>query len=199
MNTHSGAVRFAGAALAVFLVSWAPVATGYLPAVRHAGGPPVAHTGGFGEPTCQECHTGGEVNAPGGALGIVGMPAQYTPGARYEISVVLQSDDVTLAGFQGAVRFADGPARADQAGNIDAADPRVAVAVDGLTHTQYVQHAAAEHRIDPGGVVTWTFGWTAPEARDGVELHVAANSANGDDSPLFDLVYTARAFSAARR
>jgi hypothetical protein len=132
-------------------------------------------------------------------LGIVGMPAQYTPGTRYEVSVVLQSEGMAYAGFQGAVRFAEGGARADQAGDIDPVDPRVAVAIDWLTHTQYVQHAAAEARIDAGGVVTWTFGWTAPDAREPVVLHVAANSANGDDSPLFDLVYTAEAFSSTRQ
>ena len=199
MNTHSRAPLCTGAALVTFLVLLAPASAGRLEAARHAAGPPAAHTGGFGEPTCRECHTGGELNAPGGTLRIVGLPAQYTPGTRYEIGVVLQSDDMTFAGFQGAVRFAEGGARGDQAGDIDPVDPRVAVAVDWLTHTQYVQHAAAEDRIDPGGVVTWTFGWTAPDARDAVMLHVAANSANGDDSPLFDLVYTAEAFSSGRQ
>ncbi len=198
MNTLSRAVLFSGAALVTFLVSHVLASVGRPAAARHADGPPVAHTGGFGEPTCRECHTGGELNAPGGILGIVGMPSRYAPATRYEIGVVLQSEDMTFAGFQGAVRFADGGARGTQAGDIEPVDARVAVVIDQLTRTQYVQHAAAENRIHPGGVVTWTFIWMAPDARDAVMLHVAANSANGDDSPLLDLVYTAEAFSAAR-
>lgn len=197
MNTLSRAVLVSGAALVTFLVSRVPASVGR-PVASHADGPPVAHTGGFGEPTCRECHAGGELNSPGGILGIVGMPSRYAPGTRYEIGVVLQSEDMTFAGFQGAVRFADGGGRGAQAGNIESVDARVAVVIDQLTSTQYVQHAAAEDRIGPGGVVTWTFIWMAPDARDAVMLHVAANSANGDDSPLLDLVYTAEAFSAAR-
>ncbi len=198
MKTVSRAVLLSGAALVTSLVSYAPASVKHRDVDRHADGPPVAHTGGFGEPTCQECHMGGELNSPGGILGIVGMPPRYAPGTRYEISVVLQSEDMTFAGFQGAVRFADGGARGAQAGDIDPGDPRVAVVIDQLTSIQYVQHAAAEDHVDPGGVVTWTFAWTAPDARDAVMLHVAANSANGDDSPLLDLVYTTEAFSAAR-
>ncbi|MCZ6916299.1 MAG: hypothetical protein O7I93_05950 [Gemmatimonadetes bacterium] len=198
MKTVSRAVLLSGAALVNSLVSYAPASVKHPDVDRHASGPPTAHTGGFGEPTCQECHMGGELNSPGGILGIVGMPSRYTPRTRYEIGVVLQSEDMTLAGFQGAVRFADGETRGTQAGNIEPLDARVAVVIDQLTRIQYVQHAAAEDRIDPGGVVTWTFIWMAPDARDAVMLHVAANSANGDDSPLLDRVYTAEAFSAAR-
>jgi len=54
----------AGAAAALALLAW--------PAERaQAGfpdGPPPAHTGGFGEPTCRACHFDGDLNAEGGGL-----------------------------------------------------------------------------------------------------------------------------------
>src|SRR5690606_8758969 len=42
--------------------------------------PPPAHTGGFGEPTCQQCHFDAPLNDPGGALYVEGLPERYTPG-----------------------------------------------------------------------------------------------------------------------
>jgi len=40
----------------------------------HEEGPPPGHTGGFGEPTCQECHSEFDVNASSGALGVEDSP-----------------------------------------------------------------------------------------------------------------------------
>jgi len=53
-------------------------------------GPPVAHTGGFGEPTCQACHQGEPLNAPGGSLRIEGLPQRYEPGRAYTLTMVLR-------------------------------------------------------------------------------------------------------------
>ena len=47
-------------------------------------------------------------------------------------------------------------------------------------------------------LASWSFVWIAPNARDVVMMHVAANSANGDNSPLGDLIYTAEARSSGR-
>ena len=53
---------------------------------------------------------------------------------------------------------------------------------------EYVQHSAAGVPAD-GEMAEWTFRWTAPAESGSVVLHVAANSGNGDNSPLEDLVY----------
>ncbi len=85
-----GAVLVTGTAL-WFLI---PQTRGSRP---NADGPPVGHTGGFGEPTCQGCHLGNQLNAPGGMLGVEGIPAAYMPNERYRITIVLQTEDMGAA------------------------------------------------------------------------------------------------------
>ena len=154
---------------------------------RHLAGPPLAHTGGFGEPTCQECHFDAPLNAPGGQLRVAGLPEGYEPGLEYELVVALERAGMQRAGFQLAIRFADGA----QAGELIAADQRVAVAAgEGGVH--YAQHT--ERGAAPGepGRTRWRLLWLAPAAGtrgEEVFLHVAANAANYDDSEFGDFVY----------
>ena len=49
--------------------------------------PPPAHTGGFGEPTCLQCHFDGALNEPGGELRVEGLPEAYMPGETYTLDV----------------------------------------------------------------------------------------------------------------
>lgn len=165
----------------------------------HAEGPPPGHTGGFGEPSCLACHTEFDVNV-GGSLTLEGLPSTYEPGATYVVSVVLRSTDMAGAGFQAAARLAGtgaadaaggGGAEVGQAGTLESLDARTAVIPDSTGTIQYVQHVTGSTKVDDPERATWSFEWTAPErAADAVLFHAAANSANGDDSPLGDLVYT---------
>ena len=77
-------------------------------------GPPPAHTGGFGEPTCQACHADNPLNAPGGSLALRGLPAVYAPATAYRVTITLRRPGLGRAGFQLAARFATG----DQAGSL---------------------------------------------------------------------------------
>jgi len=156
----------------------------------HVAGPPLAHTGGFGEPTCVACHLGSEVNAPGSALDILGLGAAYTPGEHHEVTVRLLSFDMEAAGFQAAFRWERGEEAGERAGSAVALDERVAVIGEESTGVEYVQHTNAGYHVD-GERAEWIFEWTAPDRPGVVVLHVAANSGNGDNSPLDDLVYTA--------
>ena len=151
-------------------------------------GPPPGHTGGFGEPTCLLCHVGADLNGYGGRVAITGLPERYEPGRAYDLTIVLEAEETAAAGFQLAARFADGPRRGESAGSLAPLDGRVAVKVgeNGLVYAQHTREGI--HAPDPSGS-TWTLRWTAPHGGGPVALHVAANSANGDDSPLSDLVY----------
>jgi len=149
----------------------------------HAVGPPAGRTGGFGEPTCTECHIGSEPNTPGSTLEVAGLDDGYVPGEPIRVTVRLDSFDMLAAGFQAAFRRADGT----RAGEVRALDDRVAV-VDSAG-IAYVQHTASGARAG-GEHAEWTFEWTPPADGGAVALHVAANSANGDNSPLDDLIYT---------
>lgn len=156
--------------------------------------PPVAHTGGFGEPTCTRCHAGAAPNDAAGSLALRGAPEAYAPGGRYRIAVVLERAEMAAGGFQLAARCADGT----QAGRLAAADPaRVGVAEDGRTGVSYAHQTADGTAPARPGHAEWAVEWTAPAAGCGaVRFDGAANAGNGDGSALGDHVYTRTLISA---
>lgn len=164
---------------------------------RHATGPPPGHTGGFGEPTCAICHEGDEVNAFGGAVAIHGLPDAYRPGEPYVLTVVLEAPETGVAGFQLAVRYADGDQQGRPAGVLAGLDARVAV-TRSAAGQPYVHHTVLGSAVAASDGSSWLVEWTAPPEGGAVVFHVAANSGNGDNSPLMDLVYTSQATVPAR-
>lgn len=157
-------------------------ASGSVVARAHAEMPPPGHTGGFGEPTCQTCHAEFPLNEPGGVLRLEGLPRAYHPGREYPLTVVLEVPETIRAGFQLSSRTAAG----DQAGTWGLPSPSVSV-VDSAGVSYAFGTEVAGKPESPDRAV-WTVHWTAP--RSGlVHFHLAANSANGDDSPFGDLVY----------
>ena len=159
--------------------------------VPHVDGPPLARTGGFGELTCLECHLDLELNAPGGALLLDGVPASFTPGAAYVVTVIVEGEGMGRAGFQAAARFERGARAGAPAGRLVPLDGRTVVrSEDGV---DYIHHSVEGSELGPGDVASWSFEWVAPGDASPVVLHVSGNSANGDNSPLGDLIYTAEA------
>lgn len=156
------------------------------PAPVHAEGPPLGHTGGFGEPTCRVCHAEYDVNVPGGVLALEGWPERYRPGERYTLTVVLDAEGTESAGFQLAVR----DDRGRQAGRLDVLDPRAQVRDSaGVSYAHQTADGAA---VAAGRTASWTLVWTAPSEAHDVHVDLAANSANGDNSPFGDLIYQRR-------
>lgn len=154
--------------------------------------PPPAHTGGFGEPTCQVCHFGGPTDEGGDAVSFAGVPATYEPGRTYRITVILARPGTRLAGFQLAARFADGPRAGQQAGELRPVDERAAITEHGAPPIAYAHHTRAGTVPTAPDTARWVLEWTAPrEAAGTVVFHVAANSADGDNSPLGDAIVAA--------
>ncbi len=146
--------------------------------------PPLAHTGGFGEPSCRECHFDGPTRPPE-MLSLGGVPERYQPGALYRLEVSINDTTARVGGFQLAARVAAGPHAGRQAGTLCALGKRVAVAADTVTGIQYASHAGAA----PADSLAWRVEWLAPAEDVGaVIFHVAANSANDDDSMLGDVI-----------
>lgn len=191
-----------GAALALMGAVAAPVV--------HYTAPPPGHTGGFGEPDCTACHMGDPVNAYGGSVRIVGLPRAWVPGERYALTVILEAEETSVAGFELAARWAGGAAEGEPAGTLAPLDAFTTVTVAENGHP-YLHHTAEGSRTANPDGATWMVAWTAPTelatpaAEPGgallppVVFHVAANSGNGDNSPLLDLVYVGEATVPAAR
>jgi len=159
---------------------------------RYITGPPPAHTGGFGEPTCYACHMETEPNTGTGALVLSGLDGVYEPGATRRITVELASPGMRRGGFQLAVRFAEGNAAGRQAGTLRALDERVGITTD-TTGVQYAHHLEAGTELAAPDTARWILEWTAPPHGTGddvVVFHIAANAADDDASPFGDRIFT---------
>ena len=149
--------------------------------------PPEAHTGAFGEPTCQECHSGEPLNQAPGTVTIFGLPQFYSPGKSYVVTVTLSAPELQVGGFQMTARFDNG----QQAGRLEASSTGTTVsALRGIEYASHTLEGIAATR----NKVRWAVVWHAPEeARMTVVFNVAANASNDDASPLGDHIYTAKA------
>lgn len=155
--------------------------------VRYPDGAPPAHTGGFGEPSCQACHFGGALNEPGGSLTIEGMPEVYRAGQSYRLMVQLTKPAMARGGFQLAARFADGR----QAGILEPVDDRVNVIQEDSSAVLYAQHTPKGTALTAPDTARWVFTWTPPQGDTiSVLFHAAANAANDDASAFGDFIYT---------
>jgi len=166
------------------------------PLLFYPDGPPTAHTGGFGEPTCLHCHTGEALNTPGGQLHIDGLPERWRPGGVYRIEVVMRRDSLARAGFELSARFEDG----SMAGMLTTGDSlRVTVTRDSVSGMPYAHHTRAGTR-GWSGEARWPVLWAAPSAGRGVVmLHVASVASNDDDSNLGDFVFATSSAVRSRR
>lgn len=151
-------------------------------------GPEPGHTGGFGEPTCRACHLDGS-ERPDATVTIAGLPASWTPGHSYRITVVVSGAGIRRGGFQLAARFASGQHAGRQAGTLSG-DPR-SVAVTAAGDVAYIQHVLESTAVTVAGEIRWDLLWTAPAgAASSVVFHVAGNAATDDNSELGDRIVT---------
>ena len=93
------------------------------------------------------------------------------------------------AGFQAAVRFNEGERTGAPAGRVAPIDGRTIVRREA--GVDYINHTVEGSGLGPGDTASWSFEWVAPGEPSPVVFHVTGNSANGDNSPLGDLIYTA--------
>jgi hypothetical protein len=181
---------------ALVLVATADAAPPYL-----EGAPP-GFSGGFGEDSCTACHFDEDLNESPGRLSLTGVPAFYTPGQVYSLSVSLSRPGMERAGFQLTARFEDGA----QGGVLEppiGAEDAVTITPDGETRVLYAHQRAPGGMLAAPGAARWTVSWTAPSEAAAnaraVLFHVAANAADGDGSASGDYVYTTAAATLPAR
>jgi hypothetical protein len=153
-----------------------------------AEGPFPGYTGGFNEPTCQQCHIGNGLNDAAGTLEL-SVPPAFSPGKTYDITVTLERQALERGGFQLAARVAEGPSAGADAGRLHASTPGLQLIKGHGGKVTYVQHTPEGTRTGTPGSIAWTFRWTAPSESVPVRFDVAANASNNDESPLDDFVY----------
>jgi len=105
------------------------------------------------------------------------------------LTVRLEAEETVTAGFQLSARYGGGAEWGTPAGELVPVDSRVTVtrAETGQPYAHQTLEGAAT--TDPD-LAIWSLEWVAPLLGGPVAIHVAANSANGDESPLSDLVYS---------
>ena len=161
--------------------------------------PPPAHTGGFSEPLCTECHLTADVNHGDGTLSVEGLPPRYEPRATYVLTITLAQQSLSAAGFQMAARFQAGTHVGRQAGSLVTA-PADSARADVTTSggVQYVHHVYAGTIPVVPDTARWHVVWTAPDA-GAVVFHLVGNAADDDDSPMGDMIYATSLHTTAAR
>lgn len=157
--------------------------------VPYPDGPPIRHSGGFGEPTCRACHAGGS-DAPPPTLEVTGLPAAFEPGRTYDLTVAVRRAGLERAGFQFAARFAPGTDREALQAGVLAVGDSVEVGLDrdstAARTLMYARHTRRGSVVAPAGAQAWRLRWTAPNERELVVFHVAVVAANDDNSAFGD-------------
>jgi hypothetical protein len=149
----------------------------------HPDVPIPAHTGGFGEPTCQACHFDSDLNDPQGLFEVRGFPAEHVADSTYLIEILLSHPGLAAAGFQVTVRTDDGR----DAGVLESLDDRVKT-VEHRDVT-YAGHTMTGTAPSAGGRESrWEVQWT-PASDAEVVLHAVGNAANGDRSEFGDFIF----------
>jgi hypothetical protein len=151
-------------------------------------GAPPGFSGGFREDSCHACHFLETPNAAPGNLTVEGVPATFSPGQRYTVTITLTRDGMKRAGFQLAARFKDNGAQAGILLTNSSEAARVKVETQG--GVLYAGHNTIGSEIAEAGIARWSVDWEAPATGGAVVLNVAANAADGDERVDGDFVYT---------
>ena len=148
-------------------------------------GPLPNMAGGFGDADCHSCHFDKPLNAPGGHVAL-DVPATYTPGQTYPLTVTLERAGIERGGFEIVARFANGPAKGQQAGTwVVPQDGRLqTIPSAGDPALLFVQHTTAGTTTKTPGTIKWSMEWKAPQNAAPVQFNVAANASNDDASPI---------------
>jgi len=152
----------------------------------YSTGPPSGYTGGFSEPNCTACHSTFAVNSGAGSVSIA-VPANYTSGTTYTITVTVSDANQMRWGFELSARTQSG----QQAGTLLAGTDGFTQRLSDSDGVQYISHTSDGTRLGTTGGVNFEFQWTAPDVSAGpVIFHAAGNAANGNLANTGDRIYT---------
>ncbi len=161
-------------------------------------GPPAGVTPAPGDQpgvACTRCHRGTALNGGGGSVKVA-FPGGlvYTPGQAQTLTITVTDAAAVVFGFEMTARLESGPST-QQAGSFTAGQnqrvvcsnnqpmPAGGCADNGL---EWIEHTL------PSPTNTIQVQWTPPATASGnIHIYVAANAANGDETPGNDHIYGA--------
>ncbi|TAH39330.1 MAG: hypothetical protein EYC70_00660 [Planctomycetota bacterium] len=142
---------------------------------------------------CTSCHTTNPVNSGDGGVAISGVPAEYTPGATYPITVMLQDPNQRRWGFEIAVFGPnDNNIGTTTITNANLTQKSTVGGRSWIKHTTAGTFAGTVN-----GPVSWSFDWTAPAAPGGIAFfYVSGNAANNNGFNTGDFIYNSSTAAA---
>lgn len=177
-------LRLGGVAFAFLVIPALASAYSSGPPDGYAGNPPF-------DSNCTSCHFSFDVNSGDGGVAILGLPAEYTPGETYPLTVQLSDPGQVRWGFELTVL--DDLDFAQQGGQLQVTDVvGTQISVDPETEADYLKQTFdGIHDGTPDGPVIWNFEWVAPgPEKESITFYVAGNAADGDFSLTNDYIYT---------
>lgn len=156
----------------------------------NSSGAPASNTGAPGEATCTVCHSTNPLNSGDGSVTITGLPQNYTPGTKYNLTVTVSKSDKMRWGFQVAALNGDG-GNAGAFTITDSGNTQMVInSVSGKTRN-YVEHTLNGTQRGVKSSASFKFDWTAPSSDIGkVTFYVVGNAANGDSTLVGDNIYS---------
>lgn len=162
------------AAFFSILLCWATLAYAF------STGPPASNTGAPGEGRCSDCHRGS--SNPNGSVKITGLPASYTLGTKYNLTVTVAEVGKIRWGFQVTALRDDGSAAGTLMVSDAASTQLISGSVSGRSR-MYIEHSANGTQRGTRDTASFKLDWVAPSSDVGrVTFYVAGNAANGDGS-----------------
>ena len=168
--------------------------------LANATTPPLTfHTGAPNEFVCTECHTSFPLNSGGGSVQITGLPATYTLGQTYTVTVTVTLATARRWGFELTAVDATGNGASSVVGNLNLLPSNTtttrridsdSVLSGGKTRI-YISHSANGTFPGETGPKSWSFNWVAPASNAGnITFYAAGNAANNSANELGDRIYT---------
>ena len=163
-------------------------------------GPPLAMTGAPDEGTCIGCHYtyGGADSVPNlgpGRIQLTGLPAHYTPGQSYVVTVTVTANETSTRrwGFELTALAANDSSAT--AGELVVTDALRVLKRSGSVLGKpriYLSHNDEDGTsLGRTGANNWTFNWVAPSSNAGeITFYAAGNAADGQVTPESDYIYT---------
>ena len=165
-----------------------------------ASGPTPGNTNAPSEANCTACHTSFPLNTGTGSVALTGIPATWSPGQQFTITITTSQEDGVIYGYQLTAVGSLG----QQAGTFSLpvqspAQSQLVMGIVGMIPRQYAEHTIDGIIPTMFGSKSWSVIWTAPAQRIGkVDFYVAGNAANSDGQTSGDYIYTSSKSSTSR-